>query len=67
MPRVYNCPFFRWEDGMKIHCESGTVRFPTIKCKLDYARRFCAAVPGWNGCTLAQYLKQYYETKESNT
>lgn len=65
MPRVFECPFFKWLDGRAVHCEAGKIEFDRAAYK-DYADRFCGNETGWRYCTLAQNLYRGYERGEQN-
>ena len=59
--RTWACPFYRWDERCKVHCDGGCVAFPDRKAAAEYARRYCGAVDGWQACSIAQGLRQYYE------
>ena len=44
-----------------VPCEGGCVAFPAREAAAEYARRYCGAVDGWQACSIAQGLRQYYE------
>jgi hypothetical protein len=67
MLRAYQCPFFRWEENhIKIHCEGGMITFKDAEAMTDYIDAFCANHPGWEGCTVAQNVNDFYERKEKS-
>jgi hypothetical protein len=66
MLRAYQCPFFRWEDQLKIHCEGGVLRWPCYEAMQNYIDAFCACSPGWKNCTVAQNVNDFYERKEKS-
>ena len=66
MPRAYCCPFFRWEEKLKTHCEGGMLSFPDAEAKAEYVKKYCADHPGWQGCTVAQNVNDFYERKEKS-
>lgn len=66
MPKTWCCPFFRWEDRLRVNCEGGRVCFHDGEERRLYINRFCACVPGWEGCSIAQGLQQYYERLEEH-
>lgn len=61
MPRVFECPFFKWEEKLRIHCEAGVLDFMSRDGYKDYCDKFCGDALGWKGCTLAQNLGMEYE------
>ena len=65
MPRVFQCPFFKWLDGRAVHCEAGRVEFDQAAYK-DYADRYCGNETGWRHCTLAQNLCRDYERRHEH-
>ena len=64
MPRVFECPFFKWEERRRIHCEAGVLDFMSSEAFRDYCDKLCGNNPGWKGCTLAQSLGMEYEKGE---
>ena len=61
MPKTWCCPFFLWEKGLTMHCESGALRFIDAVERKEYISRYCASVKGWEGCTLARQISKRYE------
>jgi len=61
VPKVYDCPFWRWEERMRVHCEGGNVRFSDAAMRADYIGRYCANNPGWKACSIAAGLLRHYE------
>jgi len=61
MPVTWACPFWKWEDGLKVYCSGGRIDFPNAEAREDYIYRYCAYVPGWEDCTLAANLIRDYE------
>lgn len=60
--RTWACPFFKWDERRKVHCEGGCcASFPDRKTAQEYATRYCASVDGWRACTMAAALLRYYE------
>lgn len=60
--KTFLCPFFRWDERQKIHCEIGRVSFPDRASAREYTDRYCGG--DWKSCTLAQAMMQYYERDE---
>lgn len=58
--RIWQCPFFRWDEKSKVHCEGGVVSLPKREYT-DYIENYCAHITGWRGCPLARALNLYYE------
>lgn len=61
MARTWSCPFWKWEDGLKVYCEGCRMDFADQEAREDYIKRYCASNPGWEGCTVAQALCRRYE------
>ena len=57
--KTWQCPFFRWDERLCVHCEGGKVEFPDMK-----VRDYCADNPGWKKCTIASFLERFYEREE---
>lgn len=64
MLRAYQCPFFRWEEKRKIHCEGGQLCFPDLDSMGEYIDKFCAKSPGWQSCSVAGNMQDYYRRKK---
>ena len=64
--RAWACPFLKWDEKLKVHCEGGCVAFPDRDAYAEYTGRYCANVPGWQGCSLAASLMQYYERTDDD-
>ena len=62
--RTWNCPFFKWDEKMCVHCEGGRISFPDRKASEEYISRYCASVANWNDCSVASNLLRYYERTE---
>lgn len=60
----WQCPFFKWDEPCRIHCEGGRQVFPDRVTARRYAGRYCANMPGWKACSLADSLLDYYEGEE---
>lgn len=61
MPVGYCCPYYSWEDGLNVCCEGARLRFADAAERKAYICRYCAAVPGWEDCTIAQNITKRYE------
>ena len=66
MSMVFECPFFKRNEYLKINCEGGTIRFPDKDARREYLEGFCANSINWKKCTIAHCLENYYERKEEN-
>lgn len=64
MPKLFACPFWRWEEKLKQHCEAGRVDYPSREARAEYQGMYCANVNGWNKCTLAMAMCREYERKD---
>lgn len=63
--RYWTCPFFTWDEKLKVHCEGGLVKFPDRKTLTGYADRHCSSENGWKNCSVARAMLEYYERKEA--
>lgn len=59
--RKWACPFLRWDEKLKVHCEGGGVSLPDRETFSGYVERFCACPDGWRACSIAAALLQYHE------
>ena len=59
--RAWACPFFKWDEKGKTHCEGGCMSMPDKKSYSDYADRYCGDIHGWKSCTFAAALLKYYD------
>lgn len=64
MPKVMDCPFFKWEEGMKLHCEAGVLDFGDKSSRQAYTDKYCANLQGYCQCSLADCLNQKYERED---
>lgn len=62
--RYWVCPFFKWDEPLRFHCEGGRQVFPDRQAARDYAGRYCAHMPGWKDCSVADSLLRYYDRVE---
>ena len=58
------CPFFKWDERLRIHCEGGRQVYPDRQAARDYAQRYCTHMEGWKCCSVAENLLRYYERTE---
>ena len=63
--RAWACPYLKWDEKLKVHCEGGCVSFPDRTAYEEYTGRYCANVPGWKSCTLASSMSKFYERTDS--
>lgn len=61
--RRFQCPFFRWDERKKVHCEGGVVCLPVPELH-RYMDRHCSSGEGWKDCPIARALAEYNERKE---
>ena len=64
MPKTYVCPFWKWEKGCAVSCESCRMNFPDDGAKREYIERYCASLEGWRRCSIAANLVDFYERTE---
>lgn len=65
MPLIMQCPFFRKNESLKLHCEGAIVNFPDKEARKEYVTDYCANSINWHKCTICRNLENYYERKES--
>lgn len=58
--RRFQCPFFRWDERKKVHCEGGVLALPVPELR-RYMDSYCANMPGWKSCPIAKGLEEYYD------
>lgn len=61
--RLFQCPFFKWDELQKLHCEAAVVTIPARELQ-QYMDRYCASLPGWKTCPLASALLHHYDLEE---
>lgn len=61
--KTWTCPFFTFDEPRRVHCEAGRIGFPDRPTANGYMNRFCAGGNGWQKCSLACALVEYYEGK----
>lgn len=63
--KTWVCPFFGWDERLCIHCEGkSSVHFFDRAGVEEYADQHCAALDGWEDCSIAQSLLRHYERKD---
>lgn len=65
--RTWTCPYFSGSEGRRIECEGAKLNFKSRETYLAYAKAYCSAVPGWEGCVIAQRLGEAYREAEGKT
>lgn len=66
MPITMQCPYFMWEEGLDLFCEGCKLRFRDKLERWDYVYSYCAALPGWEDCTVAKNLTRGSERRDEN-
>lgn len=56
----FKCPFFRWDEKGKVHCEGGVVSLPRPELR-RYVEQYCANLQGWKQCPMARGMGEYYD------
>ena len=59
--RVFNCPYFQYDQRTRVHCEGGTISMPDRVSFIRWVNKYCCDVPNWEKCPIAQHLTEYYE------
>jgi len=66
VPKTWACPYWRWEDKLKVCCEGCSMKFRSVEARENYIDQYCANVPGWEGCPVAVSLGRDYERRIQN-
>lgn len=64
--KAWACPFFKWDDAMKLGCDGGVMRFPDRQAAVEFMDNYCANVPGFMGCSIEKALEEHYERTNSD-
>ena len=64
--RTWICPYFKWDEKTKIHCECGILCFCDNRELVEYAEKYCSDF-GWGSCTLARNRNRHYEKQNVRT
>ena len=64
VPKTWMCPFWCWEDHLKLHCDGAALGFKSPQARQEYIGRYCANNPGWEGCPIAKALVKECEGSE---
>lgn len=64
--KFWSCPFFKWDEKLRVHCEGGVIRFRDRREAGEYQDCYCASLNGWKGCSVASSVARYYERTEQN-
>lgn len=60
--KYWACPFFRWDGYADVHCGDGSkIIFPDPDTANAYMTAYCASNPGWQACSVARALYDYYD------
>lgn len=58
---IAQCPFYKFERDLKLHCEGGQVYFKDKEHRKAFLKRNCGSLTGWKTCVLAVHLCRQYE------
>lgn len=58
--RRFQCPFFKWDEYNKVHCEGGVISLPVLELR-EHMDRYCSNLEGWKDCQLAKALNEHYD------
>jgi len=61
--RTWICPYFKYDEKRRVHCEAGVIRMPDEQAMKDLADAYCGNLPGWEKCPLARCMSAFYERK----
>ena len=59
--KIWQCPYFKWDDKLLVVCEGGRVAFPDKETARRFFDQYCAHMPGWRSCSIAAALAGFYE------
>jgi len=63
--RTWCCPFYRYDEKNKVHCEGGSVFCVRDKSIFAaHADKYCGNAKGWRLCQIAVALEEFYEKRE---
>ena len=62
--RTFCCPFFRWDERLRVHGECGRLTMPDRDATVAFQERYCASQQGWQDCSAAKVLLHYYDRTE---
>lgn len=62
--RTWICPFFKWDEKQRVHCEGGTITMPDKQAYKAYIDQYCSSC-GWGGCSMSATLMDYYERQDA--
>lgn len=62
--RVWMCPYYRFDDRLKVKCDAGTIKFPDRYAIVKFADDYCGNLPGWEKCPLAMCMNDYFDRME---
>lgn len=60
-PKLFICPYYKWDERLCVHCEGGKISFPDTQSANAYKESFCASSGGWEKCTVSLNLTKYYD------
>lgn len=61
---LYQCPFFKRGEYLRLDCEGGVLSFPDKEARVEYVMSFCANPINWKKCSIAHCLENYYDRKD---
>lgn len=64
MPKVFACPFWRYEKNGFSYCQGGSrIRFRRVTSYCEYQRTYCLQPKDWEQCTIAQEILKEEENR----
>lgn len=66
MAKTWTCPFFKWEEKQKIHCEGGGPAFELPETFREFSNAYCASTENWRKCSLADALVRQYDKEDQD-
>lgn len=63
---MMQCPFYKRDSYLKLHCEGGSLKFPDADARSEFVLGYCANNYSWRKCPIAHCLENYYFRKEDN-
>ena len=64
MPMLMECPFYKRDSYLKLHCEGAAIKFPDKDARSEFLLNYCANSYSWRKCPIAHVLENYYFRKD---
>lgn len=64
--KTFICPFYVADGKTSLTCTCAVLRFHDRQSAREYADAYCAALHGWENCTVAQAEVEYFKRRDAN-